>query len=226
MLRAVSWRYLCLSVLLAGCGPKSQGDPDGSESTATSEPGGDEATTGPTSPTESEPPLDLNPDEQLCLDRCKHWQDDGDECSYFYEGCFGDCLERLEEAQGSPCEQQQRASYTCELMHPLGDSCEAVECKDVYLEEDVCRGFCYHLGGHPSQGASQEDCEWEGETCYGHDFQMLCTLGAGSQCSCKADGVEVGTCAPEVPLKAFDCGGEDMHIFTGCCTPMFLEVIG
>ena len=52
------------------------------------------------------------------------------------------------------------------------------------------------------------------------------TVGAGSQCSRKADGAEIGTCTPEVPLKAFDCGGVDAHIFSGCCTPMFLEVIG
>jgi hypothetical protein len=174
-------------------------------------------------PTTGEAPLELTPDEQLCLDRCTHWQETA--CPYFDEGCYGSCLSVLEFFDQGACAAEARASMACETEHPLDDSCEAAECRDVYLQDDLCRGFCYHLGGYPSGGASQEDCHWEATSCYGHDFTVQCTLGDAPICDCTIDGMDAGSCELDQPLKAFSCGGDEFHVFSGCCTETFLAVI-
>ena len=232
-----------LAALAVGCGPKTQDDPTGSETGAseeatgtmtgmtgmtgstgstgsTSEPG-DEASTS--APTTGDPPLELTPDQQLCLDRCKNWQDDG--CPYFDAGCFESCLGALEYIAGSACEAQTRAAWTCELQQALDANCETVECTAEYLQQDLCGGFCSHFGGYPSSGGSQEDCHWAGDGCYGHDLEVRCTLGDEPECTCMADALEIGTCTLDMKLEPFSCGGEGFHVLSTCCTPMFLEVI-
>lgn len=208
-----------MAVWVAGCGARTL---DGPGST-----GADETSVGEVEdtvePTTGEPPLVLTTDEQLCLDRCAQWQESA--CPWFDEGCYGGCLAALEYLDQGPCAAEGRASMACEAERPLDDSCEAVDCRDVYLEDDLCRGFCYHLGGYPSSGGSQEDCEWNASTCYGHDFSMRCTLGDAPICDCTIDGMDAGSCELGQKLNSFSCGGPEFHIFSGCCTDAFLAVI-
>lgn len=189
--------------------------------------GGDETTVGvgedTREPTTGEPAVVLLPDEQLCLDRCTHFQEAG--CPWVDEGCYGGCLSTLGYIDMTRCAAEGRASIACENENPLNASCEAIDCLDVYLEDDLCGGFCSHLGGYPSSGASQEDCDWGATSCYGHEFSMRCTLGDAPVCDCTIDGMDAGSCELDQKLGAFSCGGADFHIFSGCCTDAFLAVI-
>jgi hypothetical protein len=211
-------RLSALLLALAACGP-TPGD-TGDPTTASTDETGDGTTGDPT--TGAVPPM-FTPDQQFCIDRCKHLQDDG--CPYFDESCYSDCLASLDVLAADPCGAERRASWTCEIEHPLDDICEAPECADVYLQEDLCTGYCWHLGGYPGGGASTDECYWSFDGCYGHDLEMACGLGDDPQCTCRIDGADVGTCSLGIKLSAFNCPEEEFHIFSGCCTEMFLEVI-
>jgi hypothetical protein len=212
---------LALVLALAACGPQA-GD-TGDATTAATTTTASTTTAAPTTGTPTTGPFGLSPDEQLCVDFCKHRQDTG--CPYFSESCYSDCVVAIDALATDPCAQEKRASIACELDFSLADACEAVECADVYLQEDVCTGYCWHLGGYPSSGSSTDECHWAFDGCYGHDLEMQCDLGDAPECTCNVDGASIGTCTLAVPLKALDCAGEDFHIFSGCCTPLFLEVL-
>ncbi|MCA9691189.1 MAG: hypothetical protein KC636_16415 [Myxococcales bacterium] len=228
-------------MLLVGCGPKA-GDTDTAEGptsgTTTGETSGEptSASAGSTASTTgggigttdytTGDPEDgtCPPDGQLCLNFCLHVKEAGAGCWFDDELCFTRCMQDIESGEDDPCGADPRATYYCESKAPALDGyvCEANDCAALYLEDDLCLGFCAHLNGIPSGGSSPWECFWYSE-CPGygnHNIGMECPTGASPTCSCLIDDVEVGTCELGFPLEQSGC--EEINVLSGCCKDYFV----
>lgn len=236
--RLVEPLLLAWVIALTGCGPKSSSDDgatqsSGDDPTSTSSAGTTEATTEVTTAATTEPvdPNACPPDGDLCRDYCLNLQAKESDCSRADVTCFDWCMRGFYYSDLlDGCGDEARAALLCLADADYFDgvfSCESTQCTAEYLVEDVCRGWCGNLSGNPFSGGSQSECNWGSDCSYGggHTIEMVCSLGDAPTCSCWIDDAEVGTCALGIPLKSFDCGGEDFHVLKGCCNDFFLPVL-
>jgi hypothetical protein len=167
-------------------------------------------------------------DADLCLSWCINAEARGCADPFVGETCYARCLDTIMYAELDGCPDEQRDILACEgvASPPAESSCEALECEEVYIHHDLCRGSCSHLGGSQGSGGSQTDCDWRGTSCYGYELLAVCPLDdAAALCDCIVDGDIVAQCEVGEALLAFDCGGEDLHIFTTCCRETFEGVL-
>src|SRR5690606_27938622 len=117
------------------------------------------------------------PDEQLCLDWCLSGA--ASDCSSPWSGvlCYTRCMD-VELAAHNPCSAEKREVLACEagVSSRTEPACESLECSDAYKRDDLCRGWCAHLGGSPGAGASADECDWRSD-CYGFEFETRCSVG-------------------------------------------------
>jgi hypothetical protein len=236
---------LAAALSAVGCGPKqSPGATDSNGTTGTTADGTASTSTGGTtmgSPTSTDAPtgttgttdgpavVELTPDQQICVDLCLNLIAHDEQCVRADFSCYDWCINGLEYADGQGCGDAVRSARTCEAQasafDPMG-ACQTGECAAQYVAHEVCQGYCFYFDGIPYGGASQTDCEW-GSSCQGgHTFDMVCAATTMPTCSCMIDGAEVGSCQHDGELVPFDCGGEDFHVFKGCCNQFFLDVLG
>lgn len=238
-MRALPTTSLLAGALLVGAAPGCAPDPGADADSDASADMGDDADTGADSDSDASTDTSTNTDtsadadagglsedEQLCLDWCLSGIASG--CSGWAadEQCYSSCMNLLELNAGDPCEAERRAALTCEAGVDTRTEffCQSLECSDDYKRDDLCRGYCAHLGGVPFSGSSQTECRW-GSQCYGYEFEAECSAGAEpSQCQCTVDGELLGTCEMAA-VQPISCGDDDLHVFTSCCGALFEGVL-
>ncbi len=194
------------------------------ETTTTVDPNPTTTTVDPDPTTTTGGPTDAD----LCVSWCLNAEARGCDDVFVGETCYTRCLDSIMYAEQGACADPHRDVLACEAIAspPAEPSCEALECEEVYIHDDLCDGSCSHLGGRPGAGGSQTDCDWRGTSCYGHDLEVVCPLeDAAALCDCLVDDAVVAQCEVGEALEAFECGGEDMHIFTSCCRETFEGVL-
>lgn len=230
--------WLGLGLVGLGCGPQVETPDDGgdgSTTVASTETTSSPGTTLPQPETSVGPGLDSTAttsaddgaDAELCLEWCVNAEARGCAEGFHDEACYTRCLARLEMEAASECEAESRAVLACEAQAgpPAELSCESLACEDEYKRDDLCVGYCFHLGGYPGSGGSPESCDWRSD-CYGHEFEAVCPVqDAAGLCSCFVDGRVVAECEVGESLAPFDCGLDEIHVFTSCCREAFEEVL-
>ncbi|MBK8239549.1 MAG: hypothetical protein IPK74_28845 [Deltaproteobacteria bacterium] len=226
------WRWWWLSLVFA-CGPAvdvstneaTSSAASGSSSSSSAAPTDTTAASDPgTTSTTSGAPTDAD----LCVSWCLNAEARGCADVFVGETCYGRCLDAIVLAEQGACIDVYREVIACEAVAagPAEPSCEARECEAVYIQHDLCQGSCWHLGGIPGGGGTQSACEWRGTGCYGHDLEVVCPVeDATALCDCIVDDTVISQCEVGEALAAFDCGGEDMQIFTTCCRGAFEGVL-
>ncbi|NVB40928.1 hypothetical protein G6O69_24020 [Pseudenhygromyxa sp. WMMC2535] len=161
-------------------------------------------------------------DEQLCLEWCLSGM--ASQCPSWAGNdlCYTRCMDDLAENAGSSCEAEHRATVACEAgaSDRVEGYCESLGCMDVYKHEDICKGYCDHLGGIPSGGGGATECDWK-TYCdgYGFDFAASCTAGGDvTHCECEINDELVAECEMEA-IPEFGCG--DVNMFHSCCGDYF-----
>lgn len=209
---------------LLACGPKNPGTTDtaGTTTDATTTAATTAPTTGPMNEPEHTPP---STEEQLCIDLCVHLSESGSaDCPRTDYTCYEWCMVDFQFAE--ECRAEARAARRCEAKATAFDdvwACESPECSAEYIAYDVCRGFCFHLGGNPSSGGSPTECRWGSDCLDDHSYDMQCGTGDAPLCTCQIDGAEVGTCALPFGLTPDNCS--TIGLFDGCCNEFFLPVL-
>lgn len=218
-----------------GCGPAVEAPDDGGASTttvvATTQTDSPSETTASAPDTSTSEGVDSTStgetDADLCLQWCLNAEARGCDPPFTGETCYTRCLDSIAYGIDRGCEQEQRDVLECEAQvgPPAEIFCESLECEDAYKRDDLCRGWCAHLGGNPGSGGSPDDCDWR-SSCYGHEFEAVCPVNdAAGLCSCTIDGQEIAQCEVGVDLSAFECGGEEIHVFKTCCREAFEGVL-
>ncbi len=233
------WWCLPLLACVAACAPSVVAPSDGTTSTAsssessssTSAPPTDTSTTidpDTTTTTTTDDTTGDTTDADLCVQWCINAEIRGCAEPYLGETCYTRCLDSIMYAELDGCTDEQRDILACEgLASPPAEFyCEAAQCEEVYIQHDLCRGSCSHLGGNQGGGSSQTDCNWRGTSCYGHDLEAVCPVGdAAALCDCIVDGAVAAQCEVGVALEAFECAGEDIQLLTSCCRETFEGVL-
>jgi hypothetical protein len=219
-----------------GCGPgiaSTSDDGPSSTTAASTEAGSSQGSTGPLPGTTVGSAVDstatdsADADAELCLQWCLGADARGCSPPFTGETCYTRCLSILEGVDQGECGAEYRDVLVCEgqASPPAEPSCEALECEEAYKRHDLCHGSCSHLGGIPGSGGSQTTCDWRG-SCYGHDFEVECPVqDAAGLCTCDVDGRIIAECEVGAALSPFECGGDEIHVFTSCCQEAFEGVL-
>lgn len=129
-------------------------------------------------------------------------------------GSIDECVAGCESnyTQYPDCSNEITAAYQCATDKVGTEGCDIAQiCPAEYQAMFLCVGGSNPCSGMECSGSS-DGCSCTG-TCGGKTLEATCTNGpSGSDCTCIADGVEVGTCTePDATCDPVD----------GCCGAIF-----